>query len=86
MCALRGGSCAYINPSSALAGPACRGQANPTDCARFQALSRAQDEAPPRMVPSRAALGVVAAHRAWQDMQLCHEGQAALVIWFLVQV
>ena len=42
MCALRGGSCAYINPSSALAGPACKGQA---DCARFQALNNAQDQA-----------------------------------------
>lgn len=45
LCALRGGSCAYINPSSALAGPACRGQANPNDCARFQALNNAQDQA-----------------------------------------
>ena len=45
VCALRAGSCAYINPSSALAGPACRGEANPADCARFQALSNAQDQA-----------------------------------------
>ena len=77
MCALRAGSCAYMNPSSALAGPACRGQANFADCARFQALSDAQDQAhSPCPFPALLLLGGMTS-RSMADMSLCHEIKCA---------
>ena len=75
MCALRGGSCAYINPSSALAGPACHGQA---DCARLQALNNAQDQA-------RFLNNLCRAVVAKQELSCSREGQSlcrGVKLWF----